>query len=164
MSKEDFLDTQPQTRKRPTRDQNIQLVNNFYSINPKMSPEEVFSLTTKYRQYMNSHKNAHQRNEETKLRNARLLERGISPQNCILFEIVQPLEVNRQNPVAPFTELDMEMWAKKVPEGIKLFAIQGEITTQLPEMMGKYYNNQNFWEIYMLKPELHRKSNPDATG
>jgi hypothetical protein len=163
MSKEDFLEDSTPVRKRPTPDQNIQLVNNYYNINPEMSPEEVYNIAIRYRQYMNSYKNDQQQKEEAKRRNARLLEQGINPQDCVLYEIVQPAGVNRENPTAPFTDQDMEKWIKKVPEGVELFVFHGEITAQPPEMMGKFYNSQSFWEIYMLKPQTFNAPTPHSS-
>jgi hypothetical protein len=154
MSKEESLEDSPQTREWSTHYQNLQLVNSFYDINPQMSPDEVFSLVNEYRKYIDSNKDESQRDEEAKLRNARLLEYGISPDNCILFTTVQPMAANIRHPNVPLTDVDMEKWIKKVPEGLRLFAIQGEINVLPLEMKGKYYDSQSFWEIYMFKPGL----------
>lgn len=135
----------------------IRLMMEFLRINPSMTPQEVYSLTKEYRSTSNLLKDTKIYEEESILRNLRLEEYGIDPNKCVLFEIVQPKGIatfSKQE--IPLSDDDIRFWKSKLPDGLELFTLQGEITSLQPDELlktkGKYYNKNTWWELYILEP------------
>ncbi len=133
------------------------LTQDFFGLNPSMTPQEAYDITKKYRDARNSLKDPKIYESDTILRNLRLFEYGIDPTKCVLYETVQPKEVSLRKPDVPLQEEELAYWASKLPKGLELFALQGEISSLSPEEVintkGKFYNKNAWWEIYLLEPQ-----------
>lgn len=92
------------------------------------------------------------------LRDEKLRRMGLNPEDWTYFTSSQPTELKAGSIDVPFTEEDMARWNQRLPEGMELFVMQGEIspTSDIDRSRGRepFISIPHFWEIYTrIKPE-----------
>lgn len=145
-------------QKLPSKKRWSEMVEEMIAITPDTDPTEAFRTIAQIKMSQNPHIPSERRQRYKTveaLRQKQLQLQGLNSDEWAYYTSAQPNEFRAHNTKAPFTELDMERWSSRLPKGLELFVIQGEITpgSEYTEEINPIKRIDHFWEIYVrIKP------------